>query len=69
MKLSVGKLLVLLVLLYVIFATPWYIPKVVKPLVFGIPLWVMATIAIILVLGYGLIYMFALKIEREVEGD
>lgn len=67
MKLSVGKLLIVLVLLYVLLATPWYIPKVVEPLVFGVPLWAMTTVLVILILGYVLVYAVATKIEREVE--
>jgi len=67
MKLTVGKLLLILVLLYVILATPWYIPKVVEPLVFGIPLWAIITVIIILILGYVLVYTTALNIERRVE--
>jgi len=66
-KASPGKLLIVLVLLYVLLATPWYIPKVVEPLVLGVPLWVVLTVTIILVLGYALIYTVAVKIEREVE--
>ncbi|MGC8983457.1 MAG: hypothetical protein ACP5KA_06900 [Desulfurococcaceae archaeon] len=67
MKLSPGKRLLILVLLYTVLATPWYIPKVVKPLVLGVPLWVVLTVAIILVLGYALVYVTAIKIERELE--
>jgi MFS superfamily sulfate permease-like transporter len=67
MGLSIFKLLVILVLLYILLATPWYIPKVVKPLVFGIPLWVVLTVTIILILGYVLVYAVALSIERRVE--
>lgn len=67
MKLSVGKLLIILVLLYTLLATPWYVPKVVEPLVFGIPLWAVITVLIILALGYVLVYTVATKIEREVE--
>jgi hypothetical protein len=67
MKLTVGKLLLILVLLYVVLATPWYIPKVVEPLVLGIPLWAMITVIIILILGYVLVYTAALSIERRVE--
>jgi hypothetical protein len=64
MKLGVGRLLLILVLLYILLATPWYIPKVVEPLVLGIPLWAVVTVAIILVLGYALVYTIALKIEE-----
>ncbi|MCC6033180.1 MAG: hypothetical protein LM561_03775 [Desulfurococcaceae archaeon] len=67
MKLTVGKLLLILVLLYVVLATPWYIPKVVEPLVLGIPLWAMITVIIILILGYVLVYTAVLSIERRVE--
>jgi hypothetical protein len=67
MKLTAGKLLLIMVLLYVLLATPWYIPKVVQPFVFGIPLWVVLTVAIILAVGYALVYVVALKIEKVME--
>lgn len=68
MRLSAGKLLIILVLLYILLATPWYIPKVVEPLVFGVPLWVVLTVAIIFTLGYVLVYTTALRIEKVMEG-
>lgn len=67
MGLSVGKLLIILVCLYLLLSTPWYIPKKVEPLILGIPFWAFMTILIILALGYALCYVFAVKIEKVIE--
>ncbi|PUA33439.1 MAG: hypothetical protein B7O98_03175 [Zestosphaera tikiterensis] len=64
---SVGRLLIMLVVLYIVLATPWYIPKVVEPLVLGIPLWAFVTVIVIFSLGYALVYPTLLKIEKEYE--
>ena len=61
---SLGKYLLFLVVAYIVLATPWYIPKVVEPLIFGIPLWVFITVIVILIIGYGLVYLMAVKLEE-----
>jgi len=65
MGLSLGKTLILLVILYIVLATPWYIPKGVHPQILGLPLWALLTIFIILILGY-IIYFISGKIEKVV---
>ena len=62
---KVGRFLALIAVIYVVIATPWYIPKAPKPQVLGLPVWAVATIFIILALGY-FIYYISGKVERVV---
>lgn len=63
MKLSIGKIIISLVILYVVLATPWYLPRDIYPQVLGLPLWAFLTILIILALGY-FIYFVSGIIEK-----
>ena len=61
-KMSLGKIVGLLAVLYTVLATPWYLSRDVHPQVLGLPLWAFLTVLIILALGYA-IYFVSRKIE------
>ncbi|OYT51562.1 MAG: hypothetical protein B6U73_01690 [Desulfurococcales archaeon ex4484_204] len=65
MGLTLGKFMAILAIVYTVLATPWYIPRSVYPLVAGIPAWALATVIIILILGY-IIYALSGKVEEMV---
>jgi hypothetical protein len=63
MKLSKGKLLLLLTIIYLVFSTPWYLPKGIEHRIAGIPAWAFAVPFVTCGLGYLTTYV-AYKLER-----
>jgi hypothetical protein len=52
------------VIIFLVLATPWYIPISVEPLLFGLPLWSIIVPIILLVLGYFIYFMMG-KIKED----
>ncbi len=61
---GLGKLMLLLVVLYIIIATPWYLPKTTSVRIAGMPAWAFLVPFITCALGY-LITLVAYRLKVE----
>ncbi|HDJ84026.1 MAG TPA: hypothetical protein ENG44_03390 [Desulfurococcaceae archaeon] len=59
---NLGKIIALLVVFYIIFATPWYLPKGLETRIAGIPAWGFLMPFVTCILGY-IITFVAYKLE------